>query len=162
MYNQKLILKSPQVEQEWQDYFDLRWRILRAPWQQPRGSEQDEYEDSAYHVMASDQQRQVIVAIGRIHQLDDHSAQIRYMATAESARGRGIGALVLRELEQQACHWGTTHILLNAREQAVTFYQRHGYRVIAQAEMLFGEIAHLRMQKILVPRSSPLSHKPMK
>ena len=153
MDDQKLILKSPQVEKEWHAYYDLRWRILRAPWQQPRGSEKDEYEDSAYHVMASDQQHNII-AVGRIHQLDNQTAQIRYMATAESARGRGIGALVLKELEQQAHHWAVKHILLNARLQAVKFYLLNGYRVISEGEMLFGEIAHLRMDKILIPHTS--------
>ncbi|MEJ2362384.1 MAG: thioesterase, partial [Gammaproteobacteria bacterium] len=38
--------KSPQTKQEWQAYFDLRWRILRAPWQQARGSERDDLEAS--------------------------------------------------------------------------------------------------------------------
>ena len=148
-----LILKSPQVEQDWQDYYDLRWRILRAPWQQPRGSEQDEYEGSAYHVMATDPQQRILAA-GRIHQLDDQTAQIRYMATVESARGRGIGALVLNALEQQAHHWGVRHLFLYARSQAVTFYQRNGYRVITQGETLFGEIPHWRMEKILSLDSS--------
>lgn len=32
----KLILRSPASPSDWDIYFDLRWRILRAPWGQPR------------------------------------------------------------------------------------------------------------------------------
>ena len=150
MYDQKLILKSPQLEQEWLDYYDLRWRILRAPWQQPRGSEKDEAECNAYHLMATAQHEHHILGVGRIHQLNAQTAQIRYMATAETSRGRGVGSKLLKALEQQAQRWDVSIIVLNAREEAVPFYQRNGYRIIATAETLFGEIPHTHMEKRLI------------
>ena len=143
------MLKSPRSEAEWRDYYELRWRILRRPWQQPRGSERDAAENNAYHLMATDPDGQQILAVGRIHQLNAQQAQIRYMATSETSRGRGIGTQMLHALEQQARHWGVATVVLNAREQAVPFYQRNGYRIISAAEMLFGEIPHMRMEKQL-------------
>ena len=154
MYDQKLILKSPQVEQEWQDYYDLRWRILRAPWKQPRGSEKDEAESNAYHLMATAQHQHQILGVGRIHQINAQTAQIRYMATSETSRGRGVGSKMLKALEQQAQRWDVSIIVLNAREEAVPFYQRNGYRIIATAETLFGEIPHTHMEKRLIRAST--------
>jgi len=37
-----LIVPETAVDRE--RYFDLRWRVLREPWQQPRGSERDDRE----------------------------------------------------------------------------------------------------------------------
>ena len=49
-----LILQSPRSPCEWDAYFDLRWRILRQPWGQPRGSERDSEDDSAFHLLLMD------------------------------------------------------------------------------------------------------------
>jgi N-acetylglutamate synthase-like GNAT family acetyltransferase len=140
--------KSPQTEQEWQAYFDLRWRILRAPWQQSRGSERDELEDSAYHVMAVNENGQVI-GTGRLHLVNAHSAQIRYMAVAPAYRRQGIGSGLLDKLEQQARLLHCKEILLNARTDILTFYQNYSFSIIGDAPLLFGEIAHKRMHKKL-------------
>ena len=49
-----LLVASPRTPKEFEEYYDLRWRILRAPWQQPRGSEKDDWEHLADHVSARD------------------------------------------------------------------------------------------------------------
>ncbi|MEJ2392448.1 MAG: GNAT family N-acetyltransferase [Gammaproteobacteria bacterium] len=140
--------KSPQTKQEWQAYFDLRWRILRAPWQQARGSERDDLEASAYHVMAQDAGNNII-GTGRLHRVSERCAQIRYMAVAPDFRGRGIGSGLLAMLEQQAREWLCREIILNARTESLAFYAHHNYSVIGDAPLLFGVIAHKRMRKLL-------------
>ena len=140
-------LTRPVSPDQWQAYYQLRWQVLRAPWQQPPGSEQDELEAQAHHFMLTDNHG-TVQAVGRLHQLDETSGQIRYMAVADSARGKGAGSRVLRTLEQQAVCLGMQQLYLNAREPAVGFYQQQGYRQIGQAEPLFG-IAHLKMVKNL-------------
>lgn len=142
-----LTLVSPQTPAEWQAYYQLRWQVLRAPWQQPLGSEQDALEQGSYHQMLVDRQGQ-IAAVGRLHQVDVDTAQVRYMAVAEPWQGKGVGSLILQALEQQAVTQGIKSIVLNARDSALSFYQRHGYQVMAAAPAQFG-IAHHRMQKQL-------------
>ncbi|MAD76256.1 MAG: thioesterase [Rheinheimera sp.] len=141
------LLTSPKTPEHWHAYYQLRWQVLRAPWQQPPGSEQDELEAQAYHLMLIDANGGV-QAVGRLHQLDDITGQIRYMAVADSARGRGAGNQILHALEQQAVTRGLTLLQLNAREQAVGFYQKSGYRLVGDAAPMFG-IAHLKMVKAL-------------
>lgn len=141
--------KSPETAQEWQDYYDLRWRILRAPWQQPRGSERDELEATAYHVMALNDQLYT-VGTGRLHRLSDSRAQIRYMAVHPDHQGRGVGNCILNLLEQQARDWSCQEVVLNARTVSLNFYLNHQYTVTGAAPMLFGCIAHQHMLKTLI------------
>ena len=143
------ILTSPETEQDWQDYFQLRWQVLREPWQQPRGSERDELEDQAMHIMAVDEHRNIL-GVGRLHRLTDHSAQIRYMAVHPQQQGKGIGSQLLRRLENAAESWGCLEVLLNARSKALDFYLQRDYQIIGEAPMLFGCIAHKCMRKQLV------------
>jgi hypothetical protein len=32
-------IRPPKTKSEWENYYDLRFRVLREPWQQPRGFE---------------------------------------------------------------------------------------------------------------------------
>ncbi|CAM5208810.1 bifunctional GNAT family N-acetyltransferase/hotdog fold thioesterase [Alishewanella longhuensis] len=143
-----LQLKSPQTAAEWQAYYQLRWQVLRAPWHQPLGSEQDELEAQSVHLMLVADNGD-IAAVGRLHCLDSSTAQVRYMAVAEAWQGQGAGAIILQGLEQQAVALGVKTVVLNARESAITFYAKQGYLVLAAAPSQFG-INHQRMQKSLV------------
>ncbi len=140
-------LITPQTEAQWQAYYQLRYLVLRAPWQQPQGSERDALESPAYHRMIVDADG-VVLAVGRLHQVDADTMQIRYMAVAEAARGHGFGAKVLQALEQQAVDCGAKQVMLNARDSALAFYKKSGYQTGAEQPALFG-IAHFQMHKAL-------------
>ena len=47
-------IKQPESPEEFKQYYELRYRILRAPWGEPEGSEVDEMEDQCFHIMAMD------------------------------------------------------------------------------------------------------------
>jgi N-acetylglutamate synthase-like GNAT family acetyltransferase len=139
---------APESARQLADYFDLRWRVLRAPWGQPRGSERDEHDDSAEHCVVLDARGHVIGA-GRLHVLDGTSAQIRYMAVEPEYRGCGVGRAIASYLEASAHRSGARELYVDARESAAEFYSRMGYEAIGPAHTLFGEIAHVRMKKAL-------------
>ena len=92
---------SPRSEAEWNGYFDLRWRVLRAPWQQPRGSEKDDRELESDHLMIVGKDSRPL-AIGRLHLNSPTEAQIRFMAVDPAAQGCGLGGAILQGLEQRA------------------------------------------------------------
>jgi ribosomal protein S18 acetylase RimI-like enzyme len=143
-----MIITQPQTSGEYEKYYDLRWRILRAPWNQPKGSEKDDKEEKAIHVMICENEG-IPVGVGRAHFNTDNEAQIRYMAVEENQRGKGIGALVLGELEKRAKEKGARFVMLNARDTAIKFYEKHGYKIIKEAHTLFGSIPHSEMRKVL-------------
>ena len=138
---------TPSSDQQWQAYYQLRYQVLRQPWGQPPGSERDDLEAESAHRMIVDADGAAL-AVGRLHLLPDGWCQVRYMAVAESARGQGLGALVLRALELQGVAWGCRRLTLNAREHALGFYQKLGYQAGAVLEPLYG-IAHQQMTKRL-------------
>lgn len=143
-----ITLQTPQTDNDWQNYFELRWKILREPWQQPPGSERDEFEENSFHIMAITQTSQA-VGVARIHQLDHMTAQIRYMAVLDSLQGTGIGSLMLARLEKQAQDWKTKTIMLNARDTALEFYLKKGYIKLEATQTLYNRIPHTKMEKQL-------------
>lgn len=138
-------LIAPATEAQWQAYYQLRYQVLRAPWLQPQGSERDELEDTAVHRMIQSATGEVL-AVGRLHLVDENTAQVRYMAVSEQARGQGLGQLLLQALEQQALVLGAKRLILNARDSATGFYQQAGYQFGAMQPALFG-IPHQQMWK---------------
>ena len=140
-------IREPQTEKEFERYYELRWEVLRKPWNQPKGSEKDEYEEKAIHIIACINNE--IIGVGRVHFNSEKEAQIRYMAVKAKYRGKGIGSLVLKELERIAKEKGAHYILLNARESVVDFYKVHGYKILEKAHTLFGCILHWKMRKKL-------------
>jgi predicted GNAT family N-acyltransferase len=139
-------LRPPQSPSDWDAYYDLRWRILRAPWGQPRGSERDSVEESAYHLMISDKS-EAAIACGRFHFNSPTEAQVRFMAVREDKRGVGLGSAILRALEAEARRQGARQIVLNARQEAIPFYQGHGYQISGGADTMFEAVHHVRMSK---------------
>lgn len=141
-------LRSPTTPEEFQAYYDLRWRILRAPWGQPRGSERDEGDHHSQHFMICDDNGMPL-AVARLQWNSPQETQVRYMAVEENCRGNGYGTRLLCHLERVAEEKGAERMVLNARSEAVPFYQRHGYKVVAPGKRLFDQIDHIQMQKFL-------------
>lgn len=140
-------IKQPETDDDFEQYYYLRWRILRARWGEPEGSEVDDREDRCYHIMAVESNR--VVGVGRLQYNSAEEAQIRYMAVSEEYTGNGIGRQIVSALEQQAVDQNMSTIVLDAREPAVGFYQKLDYRVEKKSYLLFDEIQHYRMIKRL-------------
>jgi len=153
----KFSVKAPQTIEEFEQYYQLRWQILRQPWQQPKGSEQDEHESYACHRMLVDEHNNII-AVGRFHKTNQYQAQIRYMAVANNYQGKGLGKQLIQALELAASQQGVTEISLNARQQAVNFYQDQGYQKIAFSHQLYNSVDHYLMTKPLTKSSLHQQH----
>ena len=143
-----ITIKQPKTEKEFEAYYDLRWRVLREPWQQPEGSEKDELENESFHVMAADENNKV-VGVGRLHFNTETEAQIRYMAVAPEYEKQGVGTLILEALEKHAKENSCKTIVLHARENAVGFYQKKDYELLEKSHLLFDSIQHYKMFKLV-------------
>jgi predicted GNAT family N-acyltransferase len=142
-----LEIKSPITDTDWKAYYALRFSILREPWNQPLGSEVLPDEDQAIHAITIENGE--VVGVARMHESASKQGQVRCVATATKAQGKGIGKAMMAYLEEKAIEKGWTEIVLEARENAVPFYQAIGYAIVAESYLLFGEIQHYRMQKSL-------------
>ena len=148
-----ITIKQPQSPEEFRQYYALRYRILRAPWGEPEGSEIDDIEDNCFHLMvlANDE----VAGVGRLQHNDGGEAQIRYMAVDKKYERNGIGRMIVDALEQEALNNNIGTVVLDAREPAVGFYQKLGYYVESKSYLLFGDIQHYRMKKSLTGTGNP-------
>jgi ribosomal protein S18 acetylase RimI-like enzyme len=150
-----LPIHSPRTPAEWTAYYQLRYAVLRAPWQQPIGSERapaDEEPSTVHALLLAPAKADALptaLAVGMLQRTDQHQGQIRFMAVAPEAVGRGLGHHIVTYLEAKARAAGLDEVVLHARETAVGFYQRLGYAVVQPSHTLFGTLPHFLMRKLL-------------
>jgi predicted GNAT family N-acyltransferase len=108
----------------------------------------DSIEDESFHLMGIDEQKNVI-ASGRVHFNSENEAQIRYMAVDENFKRKGVGTKIVKELENYALSKGMVSMILNARENAISFYLSLGYQEVGPYQSDTG-IPHKTMKKRLI------------
>ena len=143
-----MIISNPIKREEFEQYYYLRWKILRKPWNQAKGSEKDELEDKSIHRTVYDKNGKLI-GCGRLHFNSKIEAQIRYMAVEKEYQGKGVGSLILKSLEEAAKVRKAKYIILNSRKNAVKFYKKYDYHVVKKGQTLFDSIEHYKMMKKL-------------
>ena len=141
---------EPRSSEEFKKYYNLRYEVLRKTWGQPLGSERDEGEETSIHRMIVDEETKQALAVGRLQFNSEDEAQIRYMAVADEYQGHGLGSQILSVLEDAAMEKDTKRVILQARKNALQFYKNNGYEIVKKTHLLFGEIQHWLMQKILI------------
>ncbi len=146
-----ILLSKPQTDKEFEAYYLLRYSILRKPWNQPLGSEKDENEDASFHLMASDENGNVL-GVCRMQFNSEEEAQLRFMAVDEKAQGFGIGKKMMNYFEQEAFANGRKIIALQARENAVPFYEKCGFKIKEKTFLMWGQIQHYLMKKKLTSK----------
>ncbi len=124
---------------------DLRYAVLRKPWDKPRETATDDLELNS--VNAYIEQDEEVIACGRIQDNGNGLGQIRYMAVHSNHQGKGLGKLIVAKLEEEAKRIGLKTIELQARENALEFYKSQGYTVKETSFKLWDIIQHYLMTK---------------
>ncbi len=138
-------IRSPRSAEEWEDYYDLRYRVLRKPLDQPPGSERNEGDATGVHFALYDDGK--LRAIARLDQADEHVAQVRFVAVDSELQGRGYGRKIMEAVEACSIERGDTKMILHARDYALDFYLRLGYQVVEKSYKLFDVLQHYLMEK---------------
>ena len=138
---------EPNSSAEFEQYYNLRYEVLRKPWLQPKGSEKDDGDKSSIHRMIIDESNGKAVAVGRLQFNTCEEAQIRYMAVSDNYQLKGYGNIIVKTLEDIALDKGIKNIILQARGNALKFYLKNGYEIIEKSYLLFDEIQHWLMVK---------------
>ena len=141
------LIKNPETNQEIENYYHFRWKMLREPWNMSKESSVDEYENNSFHLIVINEKKE-IVGSGRIHKVTTDKYQIRYMAVREDLHRSGIGSEIVRKLEEEAKRQGSRVIVLNARENAIAFYKSLDYVIGDSYESDTG-IPHKTMSKVI-------------
>jgi predicted GNAT family N-acyltransferase len=144
-------IKHILTEHEWEQYFDLRFRILRKPLDKEKGSEKDFGDEIEKHFALFENEN--LLAIGRLDFLKEDTmnyAQARFVCVEQHLQGRGLGKLIMKAMELEAIKVNKAYIILHARDYAIKFYESLGYSVIEQSHLLFGTLQHFKMKKKLM------------
>jgi predicted GNAT family N-acyltransferase len=138
-------IRCPKTDKEWEAYYDLRYRILRAPLDKPRGSERNEMDATGIHFALYDGDS--LKAIARLDQASIGIAQVRFVAVENHSRGKGYGRKIMEATEEAAISRGDTKMILQARDYSVDFYLKLNYGVLEKSHLLFGVLQHYLMEK---------------
>lgn len=145
--------RSPANELEFQMYLQLRWEILRKPWDPGNGPQKEDDDDRSFHMMAIE--NDTVAGVGRIHLRDDGRMQVRFMAVAPEYTKRNIGSEILKRLEAHAIEKQAAVVELNSRESAIPFYKKNGYTTVEKGFLLWDSIQHYVMEKQLAHKKTP-------
>lgn len=124
---------------------DLRYIVLRKPWDKPRDTATDDLELTS--INAYIEENGEIIACGRLQNNGLGLGQIRFMAVHHNYQGKGLGKLIVIKLEEEAKKINLTTIELQARENAVEFYKSQGYIIKETSFKLWDIIQHYLMVK---------------
>lgn len=140
-------VKNPKTEQEWESYYDLRYRILREPLGKERGSERNDGDENGIHFSLYENDQ--LIAVARLDTVDQTTCQARFVAVESNLQGKGYGKEIMTELENKAERLGYSKLILHARDYALPFYEKLGYTLVGPSYKLFDVLQHFEMYKNL-------------
>lgn len=142
----KIEIRKPITPKEWDDYYNMRYNILRKPLNQPLGSERNDGDLAGQHFALYE--NKIIRAIARLDKSGEGISQVRFVAVNTESRGKGFGKLIMNALEVHSENGGNTKMILHARDYAVDFYLKLGYTKIDKSYKLYDVLQHYLMEKI--------------
>lgn len=142
-----ITVRTPQTPQEWELYYDLRYRILREPLGKERGSEHNEGDATGIHFSLYDNEQ--LVGIARLDRVDTTTCQVRFVAIESAKQGKGYGKQLMLAVENAGKTTGYTKMVLHARDYALPFYLGLGYENHGASYKLFDVLQHYEMSKPL-------------
>jgi ribosomal protein S18 acetylase RimI-like enzyme len=126
----------------------LRSHVLRQPLGLYPGPEERPAEAKLRHLGAFDGDR--LVGCLMLEDKGEGRVKMRQVAVDFEHQRRGIGSKLVAFSEQVAREAGFREMVLNARETAVPFYERHGYEKHG-APFTEVTVTHFAMSKSLAP-----------
>ena len=157
MSSQRVRIVVPSSDAEWNEYIACRVRNLYTPYGLPPSCA-DSHLDSPrdregiFHRAAIAPDGRV-VGVGRLDMQTDERgercAQLRFFAVDAAARGTGVGRVLLDEFERLARDRAARRLWMEARQEALGFYQRCGYEDAGEGPTKWGLIPHRILQKAL-------------
>ncbi|MFF0381170.1 GNAT family N-acetyltransferase [Streptomyces sp. NPDC004286] len=138
--------------------FTVRKDVFVAEQGVPQDIEYDAYDATAVHVLAMGEDG-VPLGTGRLLHGeaaagktggDTSVGSLGRLAVTRRARGLGVGAALVRAIEDAARDLGLTAVDLHAQTQALGFYERLGYTAYGP-EFQDAGIAHRAMRRPLGP-----------
>ncbi len=142
-------ITNPKTKEEFKAYYDLRFKVLREPWGQPRGTEKDDYEPISQHFVAVNDQGGEVVGCVKFFEKEPGVAWISHLAVKSALQRTGIGKQLLTHVEAQARTQGYKKIGCQSRLNTTKYFEKAGYKVHGLPTRYFGTTQVVWMEKDL-------------
>ena len=144
-----ITIKIPQTREDFKAYYDLRYRVLRAPWGQPKDTEKDDYEPISQHFMAVDDEKGKVVGVIKMFEKTEGVGWFSHLAIDPGYQKKGVGRLLMDTVEQAAREKGYHVIGCMSRLNTTAYFERMGFRTAGLPTNYFGTTQVLWMEKEL-------------
>ena len=125
---------------------DLRARMLRTPLGLTFTKTELDNEKDDLLIAAFDEDE--MLGCCTLTKVDEQTLRLRQMAVKDNLQGKGIGAAIILFGQNLARDKGYKKITMHARNTAIGFYEKFGYKVIGE-EFMEVQLPHHTMQKVL-------------
>ena len=131
---------------EYKQMIQLRHAILRQPLGLSFSVEELEKEKGDILIAAFEDDE--MLGCCMLTPLNKETVRLRQMAVPSNLQGKGIGASIMSFAENLAYDKGYKKMIMHARDTAIGFYEKFGYKITGH-EFLELNIPHHIMEKIL-------------
>lgn len=112
---------------EYKQMVELRYQILRQPLGLTFSLEELAEENNDILIAAFDDDD--MLGCCMLVPVDNNTLRVRQMAVMGNLQGKGIGASIMSFAENLARDKGYRNIVMHARDTAIGFYEKFGYKV---------------------------------
>jgi GNAT superfamily N-acetyltransferase len=146
---------EPKTDEEWEDYYRIRWERLRKPLGLPLESVRDDpLEPSSEHRVVKVDGKVVAAVCWIVGVRKEGARRIMYirwrqLGVEPDFEGRGIGGILMRYREDYARKLGVEELVANPRLENVPWFKRHGWEVVGEGVKLYDQVESVSMVKRL-------------
>jgi predicted GNAT family N-acyltransferase len=130
---------------EYDEMVAIRYDVLRKPLGLEFTIKQLEKEWEDIHFACYSERSEMLGCL-ILTKVDEHTLKMRQVAVKEKLQGAGVGKALVEASEAYAQINNFTTIELNARNNAIPFYERLGYEIVSDTFTEVG-IEHRKMKK---------------
>jgi predicted N-acetyltransferase YhbS len=131
---------------EYLQMVNLRDNVLRRPLGLTFSHDELLQEKNEILIVCTDDE--VMLGCCMLVKVDNETLRLRQMAVAPNLHGKGIGASIINFAENLAKDKGYKKIAMHARDSAIGFYEKFGYKIIGN-QFIEVNTAHHLMEKLL-------------
>ncbi|MBC7935617.1 MAG: GNAT family N-acetyltransferase [Rhizobacter sp.] len=132
---------------EYRQMIALRQAILRDPLGLKFSPEELEKEKENILIAAFEEEDDMLGCC-MLTKIDNQTLQLRQMAVKNNLQGKGIGASIISFAETISRDRGYRRIIMHARDTAIGFYEKFGYKVKGDAFTEINLPHHIMEKKI--------------
>ena len=112
---------------DYQKAIQLRYSILRAPL--GLNFSQEDLDNEKEHIHIASFEDDDLLGCCMLTKIDQHTLQLRQMAVKANLQRKGIGESIVSFAENIGRDKGFRRIIMHARDTAIGFYEKFGYKV---------------------------------